>query len=133
MARYVFLSLEWIAAAKALQADAGEEPATVTLQMNLVVEEVPFGEGTLDAHLDTTSGALDIDLGHLERADVRVLLDYETAKRVLVDQDAEAAMSAFMAGKVRVEGDMTKLLTYQATPPNERQQALADAVREITA
>ncbi len=133
MARYAFLSPEWIAEARALHAAAGDEEAPVALQMNLVVEEVPFASGSLDAHVDTTSGVLEIDLGHLDHADVRVSLDYETAKAVLVDQNAEAAMGAFMAGRVRVEGDMTKLLSYQATPPSERQRELAEAVRAITA
>jgi SCP-2 sterol transfer family len=132
VASYLFLSPEWIEHARALHAAAPQEAPTVPLQMNLVIEEVPFGEGRLAAHLDTTSGVLEIDLGHLERADVRVSLDYQTAKDVLVDQNAEAAMSAFMAGKVKVEGDMTKLLAYQATPPTEHQRELAEALRAIT-
>jgi hypothetical protein len=133
LAAHEFLSPEWIEAARALHAASlGEEEPAVALKMNLVVEEVPFGSGRLDAHLDTTSGVLEIELGHLPDADVRVSLDYETAKAVIVDQDAEAAMSAFMAGKVRVEGDMTKLLNYQAAPPTPRQQELAGALRAIT-
>jgi putative sterol carrier protein len=132
VASYAFLSPEWISAARELHAAAGPQESSVTLQMNLMIDEVPFGDGQLQAHLDTTSGTLDIDLGHLERADVRVSLDYQTAKDVLVDQNAEAAMSAFMAGKVRVEGDMTKLLNYQAAAPTPRQQELAEELRAIT-
>ncbi len=41
-------------------------------------------------------------------------------------------MQAFMAGKVRVEGDMTKLLSFQATPPSPRQALIAEQVRSIT-
>lgn len=132
MPKYLFLSPEWITNARALHAAAPEEAPPVALQMNLVIEEVPFGDGRLEAHLDTTSGSLDIDLGHLDAADVRVSLDYQTAKDVLVDQNAEAAMSAFLAGKVKVEGDMTKLLNYQSTPPSEHQRELAEALRAIT-
>jgi putative sterol carrier protein len=133
MAAYAFLSPEWIDAARALHAaNPDEEAPTIALRMNLVVQEVPFGEGRLEAHLDTTTGVMHIDLGHLESADVRISLDYETAKAVLVDQNAEAAMSAFMAGKVRVEGDMTKLLNYQAAPPTPRQQELTALLRALT-
>jgi hypothetical protein len=133
VAKFAFLSPEWIEAARQLHASAandGEEPGD--LKMNLVIEQVPFGDGRMEAHLDTTSGVLDIDLGHLEEPDVVVSLEYLTAKAVLVDQDSEAAMSAFMAGRVRVEGDMTKLLNYQAGAPTPRQQQLAAALREIT-
>jgi SCP-2 sterol transfer family len=130
---YPFLSPEWIDAARELH-DAHRSEATpaVELRMNLVVNEVPFGAGRLDAHLDTTSGSVEIDLGHLDQADVLVALDYETARAVLVDQDAEAAMAAFMAGRVRVEGDMTRLLSYQAAQPTPQQLDLAEALRDLT-
>jgi len=132
---YAFLSPEWIAAAREVREQHGgnEGPPVVSLRMNLVVEEVPFGEGILDAHLDTTSGAVDVELGHVPEPDVKVRLDYETAKAVLVDGDAEAAMAAFMAGKVRVEGDMTKLLAYEARPVTAGELTLAARLRDITA
>ena len=66
--------------------------------MNLVLTESPFGDGTLDAHLDTSSGELVVDTGHLESPDLTVTVDYETAKAILVDGDAQAAMQAFMSG-----------------------------------
>ena len=34
--------------------------------MNLTITEVPFGEGAVEAHMDTTSGELDLDLGKFE-------------------------------------------------------------------
>ena len=131
---YTFLSPEWIAAARAVrEAHAGDEGApVVSLRMNLVVEGVPFGGGLVDAHLDTTSGVLDVDLGHVDSPDVKVRLDYETARAVLVDGDSEAAMAAFMAGKIRVEGDMTKLLAYEARPITPGEQTLAARLRDIT-
>ena len=68
MATYAFLSPEWIEAARALReefaADA-EIPAS-TMRMNLTVEEVPYGDGVVEAHVDTTAGLVDIELGHLD-------------------------------------------------------------------
>lgn len=129
-----FLSHEWIAAARALRAaHRSEGPPAVAVRMNLVVEEVPFGEGRLEAYLDTTAGFVDIEVGVIEGADVRVALDYATARAILVDADSQAAMQAFMAGRIRVEGDLGKLLQYQSTPPPPAQIALSEKIRAMTA
>jgi putative sterol carrier protein len=135
MATYAFLSPEWIEAARALRSELAtdaEIPAS-TMRMNLTVEEVPYGEGVVDAHVDTTAGLVEIELGHIDPADVKVTLDFDTARAVLIDNNAEIAMAAFMAGKVRVEGDMTKLLAYQSMPATKAQLEVTAALREITA
>ena len=135
MERHAFLSPGWIEAARAVKdAHAAEaSPGAFTLRMNLVIEEVPFADESLAAHLDTTGGELVIDLGHLLTPDVLVRLDYPTAKAVLVDGDGQAAMQAFMTGRIRVEGDLTKLLAFQSTPPGPLQQQIAEELRAITA
>jgi len=134
MATYAFLSPEWIGAARALRSEFAtdaEIPAS-TMRMNLTVEEVPYGEGVVEAHVDTTAGLVEIELGHIDPADVKVTLDFDTARAVLIDNNAEIAMAAFMAGKVRVEGDMTKLLAYQSMPATKAQLEVTSALREIT-
>jgi hypothetical protein len=83
--------------------------------MNQVITDVPFGTGTIDAHMDTSSGELQMDTGHIDGADIKVTLDYETAKAVLVDGNMQIAMQAFMAGKIKAEGDLTKLMALQAS------------------
>ena len=40
--------------------------------------------------------------------------DIDTAREVFVSGNQQAGMQAFMAGKVRVQGDMTKLMMAQA-------------------
>ena len=67
--RHPFLSDEWITAARAVRAGHVGQAAGAPVKMNLLVEEVPFGSGTLEAHLDTTAGAVEIELGHLEQVD----------------------------------------------------------------
>jgi putative sterol carrier protein len=42
-------------------------------------------------------------------------------------------MQAFMAGKIKVQGDMTKLMAMQQQTPDANAQAMADALKEITA
>jgi putative sterol carrier protein len=134
MAAYQFLSPEWTEEARKLRAEfAGRAPAApVPMRMNLVVNEVPFGDGPLDAHLDTTSGEIVLDTGHLDPADLKVTIDYVTAKAILVEGNPQAGMQAFMAGRIKVEGDLSKLLALQAAPADPAHAELATRMREIT-
>ena len=91
-------------------------PIAHSVRMNLVVTAVPFGDEDIHAHMDTSSGEMVLDTGHLETQDLKVTVDYDTAKAILIDGNPQAGMQAFMAGKVRVEGDMAKLMALQATP-----------------
>lgn len=138
MDRYPFLSDDWVAAARTIREEFGalEEGVPDNVRMNQVITEVPFGTGTINSHIDTSSGSLEMDLGHLDQADVTVTLDYDTAKAVFVDGTVTAAMTAFMAGKVRVQGEMAKLLSAlgQLSPPDESSvSTVQERIREITA
>jgi len=138
MDRYPFLSDDWVAAARKIREefDALEDGVPDNVRMNQVITEVPFGTGTINSHIDTSSGSLEMDLGHLDQADVTVTLDYDTAKAVFVDGTVSAAMTAFMAGKVRVQGEMAKLLSAlgQLSPPDESSVTnVQQRIREITA
>ena len=103
--------------------------------MNLVVTAVPFSEDDIHAHMDTSSGELVLDIGHLEVQDLKVTVDYDTAKAILVEGNPQAGMQAFMAGKVRVEGDMAKLMALQTFARGRRfeRRELAARLRDITA
>jgi putative sterol carrier protein len=81
--------------------------------------------------MDTSSGELDMDTGHLDDADLTVTLDYATAKAILVEGNPQAGMQAFMAGKVRIQGDMTKLMMAQAGGQGGNPQ-LTEALQSIT-
>jgi putative sterol carrier protein len=138
---FPFLSDEWIAEARKIRAEMADPApeaaaAPASVRMNQVITEVPFGDGRLDAHLDTSSGTLEMETGHLEQPDVTVTLDYATAKAIFVDGTLEAGMRAFMDGKVRVQGDMAKLISalQQLAPPDPNAVDQAQArIRDITA
>ena len=141
MPTFPFLSDEWIAEARKIRAEMAD-PATpaaaapASVRMNQIITEVPFGDGRLDAHLDTSSGTLEMETGHLDAPDVTVSLDYATAKAIFVDGTLEAGMKAFMDGKVRVQGDMAKLISalQQLAPPDPGAVDQAQArIRDITA
>ena len=116
MNQYPFLSDEWLAESRKIREEYRDRvpkiPATV--RMNQIINDVPFGDGVIRAHVDTSSGQLEIDIGHLESPDLTVTLNYDTAKAILIDGDAQAAMNAFLGGRIKVDGDITKMLALQA-------------------
>ena len=134
MAKYPFLSEEWIAEAKAIRdaSDSGAAAPAHAVRMNQIITEVPFGDGTINAHMDTSGGEMQMDMGHLEDPDLTVTLDYATAKAILVDGNPQAGMQAFMAGKIKVQGDMTKMMAMQSGTPDPTQAEIAAKIKEIT-
>jgi putative sterol carrier protein len=130
-----FLSEEWFEAAIALRERYADQlPEVVTaLTINQIITDVPFGEGEVRAYLDTTNSTVEFLLGEAEDPDAVVTTDYETARVMIVDQDPQAAMQAFMEGRVRVQGDMMKLMAAQAAQmANEAAEQLAEELRAMT-
>ncbi|MCA1843472.1 MAG: SCP2 sterol-binding domain-containing protein [Actinobacteria bacterium] len=132
--RYQFLTAEWMDAARALREQYRGKGTNIghAVKMNQVITDVPFGEGVINSHMDTTSGEMEMETGHLENADVTVTLDYETAKAIFVDGNPQAGMQAFMAGKIKVQGDMTKLMAMQQVAPDPTAAELQGKIKEIT-
>lgn len=134
MPKYKFLSEEWVEAAKTIRDQATSDGAAPAhqLRMNQIITDVPFGDGTVNAHMDTTDGTVKMDLGHLDNPELTVTLDYETAKAILVDGNPQAGMQAFMAGKIKVDGDMMKLMAMQTSVADPSAADVAAAIKEMT-
>ena len=134
---YPFLSEEWIAEARRIREEnvGGGIAVPAPVRMNQNITDVPFGEGKVDAHLDTNSGELVMELGHVENPDVTVTLDYQTARAIFVDGTAQAGMQAFMQGKIKVEGDLAKLIAalQQVSPAAFDASEIQRRIKEITA
>lgn len=133
--KHEFLSAAWVAAAKAIRADYEGKvpPPPVAVRMNQVITDAPWG--TVESHIDTSDGDLIAELGHLAEPDLTVTTDYETAKAIFVARDPQVGMQAFLAGKIRVDGDVAKLMTLQtATPPDDSLAAeIAQRISDMTA
>jgi putative sterol carrier protein len=130
--RYPFLSEEWFTEVRRLH-DAYDDavPAAAAIRMNLMIKETPFG-GDLPMHMTAEGGQADWDEGHLDDADVTLILGYETAREIFVGGNPQAAIEAFMAGKITMQGDITKLMEMQMAQPGPRAPELARAMQEIT-
>ncbi|MGI9120187.1 MAG: SCP2 sterol-binding domain-containing protein [Acidimicrobiales bacterium] len=135
MATHPFLSDDWITAVRELRKEyrgRTTEPVGEKVRMNQVVTDVPFGDGVIHSHLDTSSGELEIEVGHLDSPDVTLTLDYDSARSIFVNQDRDAAMQAFMAGKIKVQGDMAKLLAMLQTPSDPLAVEVAERIKALT-
>ncbi len=117
MPKYPFLSPEWMEEAKKIREEYRGEGATAghSIKMNQVITDVPFGDGVIESHMDSTSGQMEMEMGHIDGADVKITVPYLVAKAIFVDGNPQAGMQAFMAGQIKVEGDMTKLMAMQAS------------------
>ena len=115
-----FLSDEWINEARALRETwkiSSDVPVAVRININ--VTAAPFSTSALAAHLDTTAGVPVVDLGHLDAVDLTITVEWAVAKSLFIDGQPTAALSAFLNGKIALEGDMTKLLELQNVTPAE--------------
>lgn len=133
---YPFLSDQWIQAARDIRHKYADSVPTIEIliRINVVTTKVPFGDGTVSAYIDTSSGALDMELGSLEGADLTITTEYEIARSVFVDQDPTASMQAFMSGRIKVEGDITRLMAMQtALPQSDEAAQVAAEIKAITA
>jgi hypothetical protein len=129
---YPFLSDDWFTEVRRIvDARDVEMPAHAELTMNLVVTETPFGEDRV-LHIGARDGHASWGEGLVEGADLTLTADYVTARDILVSANPQAGMQAFMEGKVKVQGDLTKLMTAQVAGTGPSAPALAGALAEIT-
>jgi hypothetical protein len=120
-------------AAKAIRDKyAADVPKLPSIKMNQVITEAPGGTD-IKMFMDTSSGAMIMDKGELPDAEVTLTVPYDVAKKQMVDQDQQAAMQAFMSGKVKVQGDMMKLMSLQGMGADEASKKIADEIKEMTA
>jgi hypothetical protein len=131
VAKHAFLSDEWFDEAEKLVAAADTAaPAHASVVVNLVVKDTPFDEDR-QLHMGAKDGKGEFGRGHADEADVTLTTDYATAKEIFVSGNPTAGMQAFMAGKVTVQGDMSKLMAAQGGggPGNPE---LAQKLQDIT-
>lgn len=130
-----FLSEDWVIAARQIRKDLEAEGDLPDLgppiRLNLEITGVPFEDDAVDAHVATDDG-LDIEVGHLETADATINLPYDIAQKIFVVGDANAAMQAFMAGQLKITGDVTKVMGFQTQLQSTDFKALQERFLAIT-
>jgi putative sterol carrier protein len=129
---YPFLSDEWLAEVRRIVDEQRiEVPAGTNVTMNLVVTGTPFSEDR-HLHIAMQDGSADWSGGHSDNADLTLTADYATAREILMSGEPQAALQAFMEGKVKIQGDLTKLMAAQATSAASGGPSLASRITRIT-
>lgn len=130
--RYPFLDDNWFVEVQRIVAEhANGGLQAPDMVMNLVVTETPFGVDR-QFHVGANGGAPLFGLGHREQADVTLTTDYETARELFVAGDQQAGMQAFLSGRVRVMGDVSKLMVAGQGGPPAGGAGLQAAIQAVT-
>jgi hypothetical protein len=130
VAKHPFLSDEWFeTVGKLVEEHGADAPPQANVVVNLVITETPFGDER-KMHMGARDGKGHWGIGHDDDADVTLTTDYATAKEVFASNNPQAGMQAFMAGKVKVQGDMAKLMASQSGGGNPKLQEAIQAATE---
>jgi hypothetical protein len=126
---FPFLSTEWITSVMAVRDEYVSQLPDVPvppLRVNLQVTGVPADvaeDGVVLAHADTGGPGLALNVGPLP--DLTVSLDYQTAYDLLVTQKPNAALGAFLTGRIKLVGDLERLTATTGFDPAAIPQLLA--------
>ncbi len=97
---------------EALNADAGFQGAMSGVDLGLQFEVTDAPTGSVDYYLTVGDGVATLALGTLDDADASVSSDYETAAAIAKGE--LNVQMAFMTGKIKVGGNMAKVMMYQS-------------------
>ena len=127
-----FLSPEWITSVKAVRDEYAAQLPDVPvppLKVNLLITGAPdtvAADGVVHAHADTGGPTLALDVGALPDPDLTVTVDYNTAYDLLVTQKPNAAIGAFLSGRIRLSGDIERLASQTGFDPSSIPGLLAN-------
>ncbi|MBL7249187.1 SCP2 sterol-binding domain-containing protein [Alloalcanivorax sp. C16-2] len=124
-----FLSDEWFAKVKEIRESAGDVEAPAALADLVINIKVNTDDG--EKHLSLVGGM--IEEGQHEDAATTLILPADLAKRIFIEGDQSAGMQGFMSGQIKVEGDMSKLMSLQSAQPTDEQKQLMKQIQDVTA
>ena len=107
-----FLSDEWATAVQAAVNGSDAFRSTVanaSLKLQFNISDAPGGE--ISYYMKAENGEAEVSLGKLDDADVTVGQTYETA--TAISKGDLNTQTAFMTGKLKVDGNLAKLMMHQ--------------------
>jgi putative sterol carrier protein len=107
-----FLSDEWASdVTAALNSHEGFKNAIGDAELGIQFTTTDTPEGEVAYYLKTGGGSTTLALGTLDDADVTVNQGYDTASAI--SKGELNTQSAFMTGKLKVSGNLAKLMMHQ--------------------
>jgi putative sterol carrier protein len=122
-----YLSDEWFVKVEELAKEVNLEipPALADMKINMTI--------TSDSgNIDMAMNGGKIQKGHAADAKTKITIPYDLAKKMFVDEDRQAGMQAFMSGKMKIEGDMSKMMAMQGIQPTASQKLLQEKIKAMT-
>ncbi len=108
-----FLSEEWAqAVTEALNSHDGFKSAIGNADLSLQFNVTEGPEGDISYYLKASGGQAEVALGTLENPDVTVGQTYDTA--AAISRGELNTQTAFMTGKLKVSGNLAKLMMHQS-------------------
>ena len=108
-----FLSEEWVQEVTAvLNQHQGFNNAIGDADLGIQFSTADAPDGEVDYYLSAGGGDATMALGTLDDADVTVKQSYDTA--VAISKGEMNVQSAFMTGKLKVSGNLAKLMMHQS-------------------
>lgn len=126
---YPFLSDEWFAEVDKMIAAAGD--LKIPAEMMAVEMNVTVSTGSGDKQFNVSKGV--IAQGHRAGAPTSVNLPESLARKVFVEGDTVAGVQAFLAGEIKADGDLGKLVALSTVEPSGPQRELTTKIAAITA
>jgi putative sterol carrier protein len=99
------------AAREALKDDAAFQNAIANVDLSVQFDVSGGTDGDISYSLAIADGQADTELGPLEGADVTVGSDWETSQAIAKGE--LNVQMAFMTGKIKVGGNMAKIMMHQ--------------------
>ena len=108
----MFLSPAWIRAVRRIrdELEIGVQETDTGVRANVTISDAPFEVSIVLGHLDTNSGTLILDEGHLSEADIDIEMPYSLAYEIFVERDPAAIVPVLLGGQVKLTGDSSKIL-----------------------
>jgi hypothetical protein len=123
-----FLSDNWFARVSELTKTAGDFEIADAMKAVVVNLTVHSDGGDVEMCLDRGV----IKKGHVSSADVQMSMPVGHAYKLLVAGDWSVGMKGYIARKIKVSGNMKKLIPLQLYKPSADQEALRKEIEKIT-
>ena len=108
-----FLSAEWAQAVEdALNSHPGFKSAMGNADLGLQFNVSDTSDGDVAYYLKASGGSADLSLGSIDDADVTIGQTYDTASAIA--KGDLNTQTSFMTGKLKVSGNLAKLMMHQA-------------------
>ena len=108
-----FLSEEWAQdVTTALNSHDGFKNAIGAADLGIQFEVEDAADGAESYYLKSSGGTTNVAVGTIEDADVTVKQSYDTA--VAISKGDLNTQTAFMTGKLKVSGNLAKLMMHQS-------------------